>query len=106
MILMAGFANAVNALMVIKKIVFEEQHLTLSELTDALHANRQGCVRLHAYICNRVAKYGNDDDAADSIGCRVIGDYAEKLRELREQSKYFDLMGGIGTFHFYASWGD
>lgn len=106
MILMAGFANAVNALMVIKKIVFEEQHLTLSELNDALHANWQGCERLHAYICNRVAKYGNDDDAADSIGCRVIGDYAAKLRELREQSKYFDLMGGIGTFHVYAAWGD
>lgn len=106
MILMAGFANAVNALTVIRQLVYEEKRLTLTELNDVLHANWQGHERLHALVCNRVAKYGNDDAAADDIGQRIIEDYAAKLRELRAKSKYFQLMGGIGTFHVYAAWGD
>ena len=106
MLLMAGFANAVNALTVIRELVYEEKRLTLSELNEALHANWQGHERLHAFVCNRVAKYGNNDDAADAIGKHVIDDYAEKLRELRAKSMHFDLMGGIGTFHVYAAWGD
>lgn len=106
MLLMAGFANAVNALTVIKTLVFDEQRLTLAELNTALHADWRGHERLHAYVCNRVAKYGNNDDDADAIGCRIIDDFAAKLRELRAASPRFALMGGIGTFHVYAAWGD
>ena len=106
MILMAGFSNAVNALTAIREVVFEEKRLTLAELNRALHANWKGQERLHAYICNRVAKYGNNDDVADEIGRRIMEDYAGKLRELRARSADFELMGGIGTFHVYAAWGD
>ena len=106
MILMAGFANAANALTVIKKLVFDERRLTLSELNEVLHENWKGQERLHALVCNRVAKYGNNDDVADGIGKRIIDDYAAKLRELRDKSVRFDLQGGIGTFHVYAAMGD
>lgn len=106
MILMAGFANTVNSLAVIKKLVFEYKYLTLTELNRALLANWNGYERLRALVINRVPKYGNDNDYTDDIGDKLLHDFTDELRELRKKSDKIELLGGVGTFHVYAALGN
>jgi len=83
-----GTANLVNSLAALKKIVYEEQGVTLDELREALRENfgfkmaqevgsfsvadqekKEGVDqydRMH-YLCLTAPKYGNDDPYVDSI---------------------------------------
>lgn len=106
MLLLAGLANTVNSLAVIKKLVYDDKKVSLPELNKALLANWQGYERLQAMAVNRVPKYGNDDDYADNIAIRLLHDYAMKIAELRSLSERIELLGGIGTFHVYAALGN
>lgn len=62
-----GMANLVDSIMAIKKIVYDEQIITLEALTAALRENYAGHQDLRALILNRVPKYGNDEDEVDFL---------------------------------------
>ena len=66
-ILNAGFATAVDALMVIKEFVFEKQMLSLREFRDILSANWEGheILRLKALKCKN--KFGNGIEKVDAL---------------------------------------
>lgn len=81
-----GLAIVANSLAVIKKLVFEDQVVTLAELNQALDANWQGYDALRARALD-VPKYGNDDDYVDAIARTVANDYYRKTRE------YHDIFG-------------
>lgn len=68
-----GLSVTANSLAVIKKLVFEEKSVTLSELIDALNHNWEGYEALRAKA-QAVPKYGNDDDYVDSIA-KKLADY-------------------------------
>ena len=68
-----GLSVTANSLAVIKKLVFEEKSVTLSELIDALNNNWEGYDALRAKA-QAVPKYGNDDDYVDSIA-KKLADY-------------------------------
>ncbi len=68
-----GLSVTANSLAVIKKLVFEEKSVTLSELIDALNNNWEGYDALRAKV-QAVPKYGNDDDYVDSIA-KKLADY-------------------------------
>lgn len=106
MLLLVGFADTVDSLAVIKKLVFEEKKLSLSELNEALLKNFDGYERLLALIKNRVEKYGNDTDYADDIGVRLLKDFSAKLKEFHGYEDRLIWTGGVGTFHVYAAWGN
>lgn len=61
-----GLSVTANCLAVIKKLVFEDKTVTMSELIDALNSNWEGHedLRVMAMAC---PKYGNDDNYVDSI---------------------------------------
>lgn len=60
-----GMANVVDALYAIKKLVFEEQKLSLSEFKSVLASDFEDNEALRSYILNRIPKYGNDIDDVD-----------------------------------------
>ncbi len=66
-ILNAGFANAVDALMVIKDFVFEKHEVNLAEFRDILQANWQGHEKLRLKILNSKNKFGNGIESVDSF---------------------------------------
>ena len=68
-----GLSVTANSLAVIKKLVFEEKSVTMSELIDALNSNWEGYDALRAKV-QAVPKYGNDDDYVDSIA-KKLADY-------------------------------
>jgi formate C-acetyltransferase len=89
--LQSGVTNVANALMALKKLVFEEPKLTAAEVLATLSANFENeggeVVRqrlLHA------PKFGNDEDEVDALAARVMQDYQ------REMVKYHHSRYGRG----------
>lgn len=104
--MLGGFADTVDSLVTIKKLVFEEHVLDLEELNQALLDNFVGHEKLRTKILTRLPKYGNCDPYVDDLSIKVIEDFSVILRRLRSMYDGFYVTGGIGTFHMYALWGD
>ena len=60
-ILNCGFASAVDAVMAVKALCFDERKATLPELTKALDRNWEGYEELRAKALGLPCKYGNED---------------------------------------------
>jgi len=66
-----GFANVVDSLAAIKKLVFEDKKITMHELIEALDNNFEGRDHLRSMLLD-APKYGNDDDYVDMIGNVIV----------------------------------
>lgn len=80
-----GNINTADSLTAIKDLVFDKKRITAAELTDALERNFQGCELLQKELL-AAPKYGNDNEAADSVAvrfhediCKIIRDCADKV---------------------------
>lgn len=62
-----GFATAIDSLAAIKRLVFEEKKVSMTQLIDALASDFKGNEPLRQ-MCLHAPKYGNNDPYADSIG--------------------------------------
>lgn len=62
-----GIGTITDSLSAIKHHVFDNKHLTMEELLDALSKNFEGKEDIRQLLLNRTPRYGNDDDAADEI---------------------------------------
>ncbi|MFC1886171.1 glycyl radical protein [Thermodesulfobacteriota bacterium] len=63
-----GQVTIINSMAAIKKMVFDDQKITMEELIDALKNNWEGREDLRQMCLNDVPKWGNDDDYVDLIG--------------------------------------
>ncbi len=81
-----GLSVTANSLAVIKKLVFEDNVATMSDIIDALNSNWEGYETLRAKA-QAVQKYGNDDDYVDNIA-KELADYFYK-----DVTSYNDIYG-------------
>ena len=95
------FANAVNSLAALKKLVYDDGVVSPSLLRDALAKDWEGHERLRQLALNRVPKYGNDDDYVDSVAVEVAGSFFEEVLKYRNPrgGRYYP---GIFTFQHMA----
>ncbi len=61
-----GQITVVNSLAALKKLMFDEHKVSMTELTEALKNNWKGKEELRQ-LCLNAPKFGNDDDYVDSI---------------------------------------
>lgn len=89
-----GNVNTADSLSTIKKLVFEDQIITLSELTDVLKDDFKGHEEIREQYLNTI-KYGNDtelvDFSEDFSNYRVPAGY----RQLLKTSPQIDVISGI-----------
>lgn len=82
--LQSGVTNVANALMAIKKTVFEDHSLKAEQVRSALASNFSGMegekVR---QILLSAPKYGNDMEEVDGLAARVLNDYLEIIKPYR-----------------------
>lgn len=103
---LTGFANCVDSLAVIKKLVFEDKLYTLEQIAEVTRTNFEGNEQLRQYAMNRVPKFGNDNGYVDSIAVRLLDDFTSIIERLRTtEAKGLILGEGIATFEFFAKWG-
>ena len=62
-----GMQNTTESLNVIKKLIFEEKKITVSELKKAMADNYENQGDLLLYIRNKVAHFGTGDAEANKI---------------------------------------
>ncbi len=68
---LTGIANMADALLVIKRLVYEDKKLTLQEMRDILISNYEGREDLRQRILTKFAKFGNDDDEVDLLAGEI-----------------------------------
>lgn len=98
-----GLADTVNSLYAIKKLVFDEKKVSLSELLSALKNNWEGYETLRLYALNHYAYYGNDNDEVDAIASRILTDFAASCASCNGKSGY-GFPAGVSTFGRQLEW--
>jgi pyruvate-formate lyase len=96
--LQSGVTNTANALMALKRLVFEEKALTAAEVMAALAANfeNEGGELVRQRLL-RAPKYGNDVDEVDELAIQVMKDYqAEMARYHNSRYGRGPVGGGYG----------
>jgi len=65
----------------VKKLVYDEKRLSLSELTEILRADWAGHEDLRRAVRRDLVLYGNDNDESDAMLALVYNDYVALCRE-------------------------
>jgi len=63
-----AFATAVDSLLAIKSLVYEQKRATMDELLEAIKNNFEGHEKIQRMMRNRAPKYGNDSEADEIAG--------------------------------------
>lgn len=79
-----GISNAADALVSIKKLVFEEKYISKDELIKALDADFNGYTELWHKI-EGLPKCGNNDDYADELMCTIMLYFSDYLNGKKNQ---------------------
>ena len=98
-----GLADTVNSLYAIRRLVYEEKKMTLSELLSLLAGNWEGEEALRQYVLNKYTYYGNDSDDIDELYSRVLGDFADICLSHKDECGY-GFPGGVSTFGRQIEW--
>lgn len=81
-ILNCGFASAVDALMAVKELVFDEKLVTLRQLETILSRNWEGEEVLRARALNSKHKYGNGDAETDRLARHASDFFTEHVNNV------------------------
>lgn len=76
-----GIANVADSLSAIKKLVFQEQKLSLSELIDLLNSNFQDKESIRQMLLNNAPKYGNNEKFVDDIAKDVVYNFYNEVQK-------------------------
>ncbi len=90
---MVGYASTIDSLSAIKKVVYEDDKCSLSELVNALNADFKGYEILRQRLL-RSPKYGNNDPDVDAIGReidRIAGEVAATEAKKEHENFYIDI---------------
>jgi formate C-acetyltransferase len=74
-----GLGTTTDSLSAIKTHVYDKKDVTWEELLSALFSDWKGREDLRLLMANRTPKFGNDDDAADSIARRVFQSWYDAI---------------------------
>ncbi len=98
-----GLADTVNSLYAIKKLVYDEKKVSLSELLNILRDNWSDAELLRQYSLNKLEYYGNDNDEVDMIAVRLLSDFAEICNSFDGKCGY-RFPAGVSTFGRQLEW--
>jgi pyruvate-formate lyase len=101
-IIVTGLANLVDSLAVIKKLIYDDQVISMEEMIEAVKNNWKGFENLRAQAFNKVPKFGNDDPYVDDIAVRVMKDFENRIDIWRRKQDMILFPVGVGTFENYA----
>jgi formate C-acetyltransferase len=100
---LGGFADTVNSLYAIRKLVYEEKKCTLPQLLAILAKNWEGEEILRRYVQSRYTYFGNDNDDCDCIAVSLAKAFAAICRKQEGRCGY-GTPPGISTFGRQLEW--
>ncbi len=78
-----GLANAADALMAVKRLVFQERKVGMPELLQALAEDFAGREALRQMLLHKAPKYGNDEDEVDAIARELASQILRGFKRFR-----------------------
>ena len=102
---MVGVATAVDSLLAIQRVVYEEKMVTLKELISILRENFSRFETFRRYLLNRVPCYGSSNrDAMDMI--KRLGDmWVEEIKKVGEKLNGITLRPGFHSWLYNIQMG-
>lgn len=76
-----GITNAANALHALKKLVYEEQIISLPDLVQILDQDWQGHEALRLRFRNKAEKFGNDQAEIDTLRAQIAGEWYQEIQQ-------------------------
>ncbi len=102
----AGLATTTDSLAAIRQLVYEDKAISFGELKDALASNFEHDELLRLRLQNKCAKYGNDDDYADSIASDIGETFCDEVLHHRDEYPTLGLCWPLlYSYHRYRSCG-
>lgn len=77
-----GLAGAVDSIMAVRRTVYEEGRLSLSELRDVLRQNWADAEALRLRMMKRCPKYGNGDTETDTFAAKLSDFCAQRINNV------------------------
>lgn len=74
-----GLGTVTDAMTAIKHHLFGQKTVTIKDLLAALRDNFEGHERVRQMLLNRTPKYGNDDEAADTVMVALFNAYYDAV---------------------------
>ncbi len=99
-----GFATAVDSLLSIKKLVFEDKKISLEDLIEAIKVNYEGKEALRQILLNKAPKFGNDDDYADSLAKQVNDLWTREVTKY-ETPSHKRYRAGYLSWNYWVAYG-
>lgn len=89
-----GIGSTADALMAVKRWVYDEPRFTLADMRQMLAANFAGYATERRQLLHGAPKYGNDDPEVDALAAQVATDFAETTLSYRTPrgGQYWGLM--------------
>ncbi len=78
-----GIATLADSVAAVKKMVYDEKRISMSELLTALEANYEGFEELRQLLRTKAPKFGNDNDFADNIARELSMFWAKEAFKYR-----------------------
>jgi formate C-acetyltransferase len=94
-----GVADVANSLYAIKRLVYEEQRLSLDALRAVLRADWDGYEPLRQYVLNRLPRFGQDDPEVNEIARREAAHFAACFEghETYYGDRFWPMIFGVTT---------
>ena len=96
-----GIATLADSVAAVKKMVFDEQKIKMSDLLDALHANYEGFEEIRQLLRFKAPKFGNDDDYVDDIARDLSMHWAEKVFSYENEYTRRRYRAGYLSWNYY-----
>lgn len=98
-----GAPDVVNSLLAIKKLVFDEQRLTLTDFRSILLRDWEGEDVLRQYVLNKYAYFGNDSPEVDGLMARFLNDFSDMVLSKNSELPW-KFIPGVSTFGRQIDW--
>jgi len=102
----SGAANAADALVAVKKLIYDEKTVQPGELLDALWRNWTGHEELREKILHAEEKVGNHSAEADAMLKKLFDWFADACEGIGNNGRGGVIRPGTGTAMFYLWLGD
>ncbi|MBI2908273.1 MAG: hypothetical protein HYX92_11550 [Chloroflexi bacterium] len=96
-----GTVDCVDALVALKKLVFDDKKYTMDEVVKALSANWEGHEEMRQEFIN-APKYGNNDDYADDVAKWVYTMAADEMCKVRDVNNASPMRSGLVVSRMFA----
>jgi formate C-acetyltransferase len=102
--MLTGLSHVADSLAAIKRLVFDDKMIDLSELLRALECNFSNREDIRQILITRAPKYGNDSDYVDELAREVLDYFTQRTRlyDRERGHKKIRFSTAVGTFEFYV----